>query len=193
MGRSFKPVLAWHPARKTPFGIDLRHDRERLDRNKTHTATTARYERGRVARPWSPVGRRRPAELGRGLVLDCARCFSSARNRWADDLVCADVRCLHDPGDAAIGGCRPSRGTNAQSIGDGDMNLARSWDVMGRRQLALWLVAPVSAGVTIAVMIWAPHWARTLETAFLVAAVAGVAWLFAPRVGQWVRGTSRLR
>lgn len=73
------------------------------------------------------------------------------------------------------------------------MNRVRCWDVMGRRRLALWLVAPVSAGVTIAVMIWAPHWTRALEAAFLVAAVVGVAWLFAPRVGQWVRGTLRLR
>lgn len=73
------------------------------------------------------------------------------------------------------------------------MNRAWSWSVMGRRRLALWLVAPVSAGVTIAVMIWAPRWTRSLEAAFLVAAVAGVAWLFAPRLGQRVRGTLRLR
>lgn len=65
------------------------------------------------------------------------------------------------------------------------MNRVRSWDVMGRRHLALWSVAPISAGVTIAVMVWAPHGTRTLEAAFLAAAVAGVAWLNAARVGRW--------
>lgn len=69
------------------------------------------------------------------------------------------------------------------------MNRARLWDVMGRRQLALWSVGPVSAGATIAVMIWVPHWTRALEAAFLVVAVVGVAWLYAPRVGHWARRT----
>lgn len=67
------------------------------------------------------------------------------------------------------------------------MNRVWSWDVMGSRHLALWSVAPASAGVTIVVMIWAPHWTRVFEAAFLVAAVVGVAWLHASRVGRWAR------
>lgn len=64
-----------------------------------------------------------------------------------------------------------------------------SWDAMGRRQLALWSVAAVSAAATIAVFTWAPHWSRVLEAAFLVAAIAGVASLYAPWVGHWARRT----
>lgn len=64
-----------------------------------------------------------------------------------------------------------------------------SWDAMGRRQLALWSVAAVSAAATIAVFTWAPHWSRVLEAAFLVAAIAGVARLIAPRAWQSARHT----